>query len=161
MTLIEMMIVVLLIGLLALAASPFTNAWVQTADKSKTLSLLEQAVGSAKATALRNKAAVKGDVASSALCLANNKLQLVAALAPDTAINCAAVSANAVLWSTDVSPAIAITQGATATPWTCSCFTNKGLLTSTAANCNSCGTTLEFTVSIGGAHADDDTRRIY
>lgn len=157
MTLIELMIVVLLIGLLALAAAPFTNAWVQGADVSKTLAMLEQAVGSAKATALRNKAAVQGDAAASALCLANGKLQLVAAVTAGTAINCSAVPATAVLWSTDVSPAIEITSGTTA--WSCSCFTNKGLLTSTAANCSACGTSLTFTVSSGGS--EDDTRSIY
>jgi len=155
-TLIEMMIVVLLVGLLALAASPFTSGWVKSADVTKTLALLEQAVGSAKATALRNKAAVQGDVTASALCLADNTLRLVTAVTGGAAINCAAVPADAVLWSSAIPQGIDIKLGVA--NWSCSCFTNKGLLTSTAANCNTCGTNLTFTVSSG---AESETLNIY
>lgn len=155
-TLIEMMIVVLLIGLLALAASPFTSGWVRSAEVTKTLAALEQAVGSAKATALRNATAVQGDVAASALCLADNNLRLVTAVAGGAAINCAAVSADAVLWSSAMPQGVEIKLGVA--DWSCSCFTNKGLLTSTAANCNACGTNLTFTVSSG---AESETLNIY
>lgn len=155
-TLIEMMIVVLLIGLLALAASPFTSGWVKSADVTKTLAVLEQAVGSAKATALRNATAVQGDVAASALCLADNNLRLVTAVAGGAAINCAAVPASAVLWSSAIPKGVEIKLGVV--DWNCSCFTNKGLLTSTAANCNACGTNLTFTVSSG---AESETLTIY
>lgn len=155
-TLIEMMIVVLLIGLLALAASPFTSGWVKSADVTKTLAALEQAVGSAKATALRNATAVQGDTAASALCFADNNLRLVSAVAGGAAINCAAVPANAVLWSSAIPQGIEIKLGVA--DWSCSCFTNKGLLTSTAANCNACGTNLTFTVSSG---AESETLNIY
>lgn len=157
-TLIEMMIVVLLIGLLALAASPFTSAWVKSADVSKTLAALEQAVGSAKATALRNATAVQGAAAASALCLAENKLQLVTAVAGG-AINCNAVAADAVLWSTAIPQGVVIKSGELGvSDWTCSCFTNKGLLSATAANCNTCATNLTFTVSSG---AESETLNIY
>lgn len=158
-TLIEMMIVVLLIGLLALAASPFTSGWVKSADVTKTLAALEQAVGSAKATALRNATAVQGDVTASALCLADSKLQLVTAVAGGAAINCGAVPASAVLWSTSIPQGVDIKLGELGvSDWTCSCFTNKGLLTSTATNCNACGTNLTFTVSSG---AESETLNIY
>lgn len=159
MTLIEMMIVVLLIGLLALAASPFSSAWVKSADVSKTLAALEQAVGSAKATALRNATAVQGDVAASALCLADNKLQLVTTVAGAAEINCNAVAADAVLWSTAIPQGVDIKWGELGvSDWTCSCFTNKGLLSATAANCNTCATNLTFTVSSG---AESETLNIY
>jgi prepilin-type N-terminal cleavage/methylation domain-containing protein len=158
-TLIEMMIVVLLVGLLALAASPFTSGWVKSADVTKTLAALEQAVGSAKATALRNATAVQGDVAASALCLANDKLQLVAVVAGGAALNCSSVPAAAVLWETTVPQGVSIKVGELGvTNWTCSCFTNKGLLTSTAPNCNACGTNLTFTVSVG---AESEKLAIY
>lgn len=148
-TLIEMMIVVLLIGLLTLAASPFNNAWVKSADVTKTFAALEQAVGGAKALALRNPTAVQGDVAASALCLGNDKLQLVAA-ADGAVINCAAVAANAVRWSTAIPQGVAIKSGELGVAdWTCSCFTNKGLLTTTAANCGTCSADLTFTASAG------------
>lgn len=156
MTLIEVMIVVLLIGLLSLAASPFTGAWVRGADVSKTLAVLEQAVGSAKATALRNEAGVMGDAAAGALCLNDGTLQLVTAVAGGGAINCSSVSAAAVLWSTPISDSVAIKEGNAG--WTCSCFTNKGLLTSTAPNCGLCGTSLTFTVASG---AESETLSLY
>ena len=157
MTLIEMMIVVLLVGLLALAASPFTSAWVNSADVNKTFAALEQAVGNAKAAALRNPAAVQGDVAASALCLADNKLQLVTAVAG--AIDCSAVAADSVLWSTAIPQSVAIKFGDLgASSWTCSCFTNKGLLSVTAANCNACNPSLTFQVSSG---AENETLNIY
>lgn len=156
MTLIEVMVVVLLIGLLSLAASPFTSAWVRSSDVSKTLSALEQAVGSAKAAALRNQAGVQGDVAAGALCLSNRNLQLVTAVAGGSALNCSAVPAGAVLWSTSIPESVVIKLGTA--NWTCSCFTNKGLLSSTAANCNTCGTNLTFTVTSG---AESETLSLY
>ncbi len=158
MTLIEMMIVVLLIGLLALAASPFSSAWVDSADVSKTVAALEQAVGGAKAAALRNATAVQGDAAASALCLADSKLQLVAAVA-GSAIDCNAVVADAVLWSTAIPQRVDIKWGELGiSDWMCSCFTNKGLLSATAPNCNACATNLTFTVSSG---AESETINIY
>ncbi len=161
MTLIEVMIVVLLIGLLSLAASPFTSAWMRSSDVSKTLAALEQAVGSAKSTALRNEAGVLGDATAGALCLTDNNLQLVTAVAGAAAVDCASVSAAAVLWSTRIPESVDIKLGDA--DWTCSCFTNKGLLSSTAANCGSCGTNLTFTVISGaGSDTEDhDTLSLY
>ena len=156
MTLIEVMIVVLLIGLLSLAASPFTSAWVKSSDVSKTLAALEQAVGSAKATALRNQAGVQGNTTAGALCLNDRTLQLVTAVAGEGAVNCNAVPAAAVLWSTQLPESVSIKLGAA--DWTCSCFTNKGLLSSAAVNCNSCGTNLTFTVTSG---AESETLSLY
>lgn len=155
MTLIEVMIVVLLIGLLSLAASPFTSAWISGSDVNKTLAALEQAVGSAKSAALRNEAGVLGDVTASALCLNDSKLQLVTAVAGSSAVDCAAVSPAAVLWSTAIPESVDIKLGNTS--WTCSCFTNKGLLSTTAANCTACGANLTFTVT----GAESETLSLY
>ena len=47
LTLVEMMIVVLLIGLLALMASPLTGSWVHGARVGEALGAMEQAVGQA------------------------------------------------------------------------------------------------------------------
>lgn len=142
LSMIELMIVVLLIGLLALAASPFTNAWVQGANVNKTLALLEQAVGSAKAAALRNTAGTRGQNTSSALCLSGRDLRLVPAAAV------ADCTAGAALWSGRVPDGVQIQMANV--DWRCSCFTNRGLLTRTEASCNACGETLTFTVSAGG-----------
>lgn len=156
MTLIEVMIVVLLIGLLSLAASPFTGAWISGSDVSKTLAALEQAVGSAKSAALRNEAGVLGDVTASALCLNDSQLQLVTAAAGSSAVNCSAVAPATVLWSTTIPQSVDIQLGNA--DWTCSCFTNKGLLSSTAANCGTCGTNLTFTVTSG---VESETLSLY
>ncbi|MDZ4262823.1 MAG: prepilin-type N-terminal cleavage/methylation domain-containing protein [Pseudomonadota bacterium] len=150
LSMIELMIVILLIGLLALAASPFTGAWVQGANVNKTLALLEQAVGSAKASALRNAAGIRGQDAAIALCLSNRDLRLVPAAA---VANCAAPAA---LWSAQVPTGVQVKIAAA--DWTCSCFTNRGLLTTTDASCNACGSSLEFTVAAGG---ESETLTIY
>jgi prepilin-type N-terminal cleavage/methylation domain-containing protein len=142
LSMIELMIVVLLIGLLALAASPFTNAWVQGANVNKTLALLEQAVGSAKAGALRNTDGIRGENAATALCLSGRDLRLV----PGAGV--ADCGAAAALWSGRVPDGVEIKIAAV--DWRCSCFTNRGLLTTTEASCNACGNSLTFTVTAGG-----------
>jgi len=140
-SMVELMIVVLLIGLLALAASPFTSAWIQGANVNKTLAMLEQAVGSAKAGALRNTAGIRGQDAAIALCKSDRDLRLVPAAA---VANCDAAAA---LWSGVVPEGVQINIAAV--DWRCSCFTNRGLLTITDASCNACGTSLAFTVTAG------------
>lgn len=54
MTLIELMIVIVIIGLLAVVASPFTAAWLHEAQVNEAKSLLHRAHSEAKAVALRN-----------------------------------------------------------------------------------------------------------
>lgn len=53
-TLIEVMIVLLLVSLLAVAAAPFTATWIASADVQQASGQLEQAVRLTKARALRN-----------------------------------------------------------------------------------------------------------
>lgn len=59
-TLIEMMIVILIIGLLAIATSPFTGAWSDSANIHKAHGELDQATRYARAAALRNEAGATG-----------------------------------------------------------------------------------------------------
>ena len=151
-TLIEMMIVVVVIALLALAASPFTGAWVKEADITKTLAILEQSVGSAKASALRNPTGEQGQNPVVALCVVERDLRLVAAAAIG---DCPAAGA---LWSARLPAGVTITTNAQA--WTCSCFTNRGLLTTAEASCNACSSSLVFTVS-AGANIEPTTLTIH
>jgi len=152
LTLVEMMIVVLLIGLLALMASPLTGNWVNGARVSESLGAMEQAVGQAKAAALRNPAAIQGAEAASAICLSADGVLSVKPAKPAAASN-AAVPANcdsaspAPLWSTRLPGGVAIKIGAQA--WSCSCFTNKALLTNSGTACGACGNSLELTISSG------------
>lgn len=149
-SLIEMMVVLLIIGLLAVAASPFTSAWVQGAEVNKTLALLEQAVGGAKANALRNPTGIQGQDAASALCLSGRDLRLVPAA---SLANCPAAVA---LWSAQV-PANVTIKVADA-DWSCSCFTNRGLLATTDDNCGACAGSLAFTVAAG---SESETLTMY
>ena len=60
-TLVELMVVVLIIGLLAAAAGPFTGAWTDSASVHKAQGYLDQAVRHARAVALRNEFKATGD----------------------------------------------------------------------------------------------------
>lgn len=162
LTLVEMMIVVLLIGLLALMASPLTGSWVNGARVGETLAAMEQAVGQAKAAALRNPAATQGAQAASAICLsADGVLSVKPAkpAAPSVAAepaNCDAGGPTA-LWSTRLPSGVEIKIGTTEA-WSCSCFTNKALLTKSGIACGLCGDSLKFTISSG---TEVDTHEFY
>lgn len=60
-TLIEVMLVVLIIGLLATMAGPFTTAWTASANLHKAQSALDQTIRHARAAALRNQHKAHGD----------------------------------------------------------------------------------------------------
>lgn len=53
-TLIELMIIVVIIGVVALAATPFTSAWIDEARVNEAKTILAQGHAHAKAVALRN-----------------------------------------------------------------------------------------------------------
>lgn len=152
-TLVEMLIVVMIVGLLAVAATPFTSAWTSGARISEALSMMEQAVGRAKANAMRNPTGVKGDTAVTALCFANSTLSLVGSTAANTA-NCQ--NPPVVLWSATPHASVLIRAGGGALGWQCSCFNNKGMVTKAGA-CNACGDNLTFTVTTHASGADSET----
>jgi len=60
-TLIELMIVVVIIGLLAVVATPFTAAWVHEAQVNDARSQLHRAHAQAKSVALRNPRDARGN----------------------------------------------------------------------------------------------------
>ncbi|WP_190324489.1 pilus assembly FimT family protein [Pseudomonas profundi] len=60
-TLIELAVVLLIIGLLALAASPLTSSWTTNSDLHTAAGQLNQAYNHAKAAALRNASGAVGD----------------------------------------------------------------------------------------------------
>lgn len=60
-TLIELAVVLLIIGLLALAASPLTSSWTTNSDLHTAAGQLNQAFSHARAAALRNAAGVVGN----------------------------------------------------------------------------------------------------
>lgn len=64
LTLIETAVVLLIIGLLAVAASPLTSSWRTNADLHTAGGQLNQAYSQAKAVALRNAAGATGNEAA-------------------------------------------------------------------------------------------------
>jgi prepilin-type N-terminal cleavage/methylation domain-containing protein len=161
LTLVELMIVVLLIGLLALMASPLTGNWVNGARVGESLAAMEQAVGQAKAAALRNPAAIQGTDAASAICLSTDGVLSVRPAkpaAPPNAAEAATCDAGgpAPLWSTRLPANVTVKIGTAA--WSCSCFTNRALLTTLGTACGSCGNSLAFTISAG---TENDTHEFH
>lgn len=159
LTLIEMMIVVLLIGLLALLATPLASGWIDSARFGEAKGAVEQAVGHAKAAALRNEAAMQTTSAASKICLSDTGLLSVHSATPvagATAAEAAKCDAASADWSIQLPPKVAIkVDGAV---WECSCFTNTALLTKESANCADCGTSLTFNIKSG---SEDEPVTIY
>lgn len=158
LTLVELLIVVVLIGLLAMLASPLTGNWVNGARVGESLAAMEQAVGQAKAAALRNPAAIQGPDAASAICLSTDGVLSVRPAKPAAPPNVAEAATcgaggPAPLWSTRLPANVTIKIGTAA--WSCSCFTNRALLTTSGIPCGGCGTSLAFTITSGSGWGEE------
>lgn len=165
LSLIELLIVVLMIGILALLSTPFTSNWVNSARVGEASGAFEQAIGHAKAAALRNPAAVQGSTAASAICLGDDGLLSVRVAAPAAPPDAAAAATcgaggPAALWSTRLPNSVSVKLGVE--DWSCSCFTNKGLLTTVGDTCEDCGSSLTLIISSEFGSGDEhDTRDFY
>lgn len=173
-TLIEMMFVVLLIGLLALLATPLTGQWVNESRLKEAIGAMEQAIGQAKGVALRNSEGIKGDEAASKVCLTDGLLSVNPAkpaagpTTPAEPADCV-VGGPAALWSTKMPSNMTIvydgpdSDDVSDGDWECACFSNKGVLTTEGPSCAACATGLNLTVAIGsgGAEAKDEKRDFY
>lgn len=111
-TLIEMMIVILIVGLLALIAGPFTGAWSDGANVHKAQGELDQAVRYARAAALRNEVGATGNEAAIRLLVDGSEVKVCRAVTGDC---------DDVWWQTEMPNGVAI-AGATEV-----LFDNKGL----------------------------------
>ena len=137
-SLIELMIVLLIIGLISLAVSPFTSEWVAQARVAEGASALEEAIGRAKAAAMKNSALVTGDdKPASRICLSDSKISLVVPANTADELKCDLTP----IWSTTISQQIKIKTDDL--DWLCSCFNNKGLLAAKGV-CNTCSKNLNF-----------------
>lgn len=137
MTLVELLIVLLIIGLLAVAASPFTSGWVKDAKLAEGASALEEAIGRAKSVAMRNQAKVVGDAPASRLCFADSKVKLVAAANATDPLTCDLTA----VWTASLSDVVSVKVADV--DWLCTCFSNKGIPTKSGA-CNTCSDNLTF-----------------
>lgn len=145
MTLIELIIVIALLAILAAAAAPFTSKWIESARITETIGILEQAVGQARAAALRNPTALSGDTPASKICNDSTGVHIVLPIAGNSTLDCASPPAQP--WLSKLPANTTIKQGAN--DWACVCFNNKGLLTTTTASCSACTTSLALTISSG------------
>lgn len=149
-TLVEMMIVVLILGIIAAAVSPFTSSWTDNAKVDEGSAALEEAVGRAKAAAMRNTAGVNSsDKAASRLCFSDSKIKLVVPASAGDSLTCDL----APIWSATLSGKVSIKVDDVA--WLCSCFNNRGLIANPKpAVCDTCSSTLKFTFK-SGDHSEE------
>lgn len=150
----ELMIVILIIGLIAVAASPFTDRWVSTARVSEGVAAMQEAVGRAKAAAMRNTIKVSGDNGASRICFADATLKVVVPTAADQAPSCDSPP----LWSAKLADKVAIKVSNV--DWSCSCFNNKGLLTKAGA-CNTCSDAQSFDFYYSGVADEANPHAFY
>jgi|SRR5690606_565123 len=141
-TLIEILIVIAIFALIILVAAPLTGSWVSDANRLEAEAQLTQAIGRAKAAALRNHRAATGDNPVTAVCLSGNNELTIREGTDAAAPNCDP-AAGTELWQ------VQINKNVTVQNFSCLCFTNKGLLTNDGA-CSSCSTTTEFSLTAGG-----------
>lgn len=149
-TLIEIMVVIALIAFLALSVSPIGGSWVRSANVQKTEGNLMEAIGRAKAGALRNPTGLVGGLPVTAICLSDTLVVLQSA--DSNPPNCTGLVGNQ-LWRIPIDTGVKITASSTSTEAiSCACFNNKGLL-STNETCSSCATTTTFHLSSGSKNA--------
>lgn len=153
LTLIELMIVVLLLALLAMAASPFTSRWVDNARITETLGIMEQAVGQARAAALRNPALIIGDTPASIICNTDGEIRVRLPVLNNTTLNCTSATPPAQPWTSKLPRNTSLKASGTS-DWACVCFNNKGLVTQEAA-CSGCSDNLTLTI-LSGAESESD-----
>lgn len=160
-TLIELMIVILIIGLMVLVASPFTTAWSNSASVTKYEGVIKYAITLAKTAAMRNEAGVAGDAQASAVCVSagNDRLYVTQA-----SVNGAGVITEAdcalsgtVIYQADLPANLTVNKAANNAFEMADgdglCFNNRGLqvVTAAAGNCNASGS---LAVKVGDESAD-------
>jgi prepilin-type N-terminal cleavage/methylation domain-containing protein len=146
-TLIEVMIVVAIIALIALVAAPLSGRWVTDANRLEAEGQLNQAVGRAKASALRNYMGATGNAAVTAICLSPDNILTVLEGTPGTPPTspiCSSATGTQ-LWRAKLHANI--TVQADAVDFSCMCFDNRAVPTD---SCNTCSTSTKFSLTAGG-----------
>lgn len=147
-TLIEVLIVIAIIGALVLVAAPLTGGWVKEANITNVESAMNEAIGRAKAIALRNENAITGNNAVAAICIdsATRKLTVLESASAGASPDCTTPT-GAQVWQSQLSTDIAVTVAGASV--TCLCFDNKSILTQ-ASNCSTCTNATNFNLNSGG-----------
>ncbi|MDT8998157.1 type II secretion system protein [Paucibacter sp. APW11] len=135
---IEMMVVLTLMLLIAVAAAPFASSWGNQAAVRQTQSLLLQAMALAKATALRNPQASPADQPAATL-LSSAAGLCVFAGTPSS------LACSGALWRATPSASIQL-QGATSQ---CIALASDGRPLNASVGSTDCLSTLSYTISRG------------
>lgn len=159
-TLVEIMVVLGILALLVFAASPLTGAWVNDAHLAQTEGSLKQAIGRAKAIALRNEQGITSDNAAAALCIteADGERVLSVLEGVDNDSPSCTGPTGSVSWSTQLSQRIDINTE-NDSPASCVCFDNKALITA-SGDCSACTESTTFLL-IGGSRNEAEPVSIY
>ncbi|HEY7773797.1 MAG TPA: prepilin-type N-terminal cleavage/methylation domain-containing protein [Marinagarivorans sp.] len=144
-SIVELMIVVLIMGLALVKGIPLTVDWVNSARVTEAESALVEAVGLAKAKALRNSQGVIDGSAVTAVCYGNARVSVVEAAAANSPAQCAGGSTE--IWKKSLNGNVDIAVGGTA--FACLCVDAKARL-SVLGSCNACSTSTTFALSAGG-----------
>lgn len=140
-----------LIALLALAASPLSGMWISDANAQKVEGDLVQAIGRAKAIALRNPTGTINRDPVAAVCLNADRSLTVLQSTANTPPDCAANKGEQI-WSTRLGEDVTVTTLNPAGNLSCLCFDNKAALTQ--EKCLACSTTTTFTLVTRGKARD-------
>lgn len=145
-TLIEILITIAIIALIILVAAPLSGGWVRDADLINTEAQLTEAVGRAKAAALRNNRAATGDNPAAVICRSNTNLLTVMEGTSAAAPSCTPTGTQ--IWQAQIKSSITVEVNNTA--FSCLCFNNKGATTISAPCSNTCATSTSFSLNASG-----------
>lgn len=159
-TLIELMLVVLIIGLMVLVASPFTSAWSNSASVTKYEGVINYAISLAKTAAQRNEAGVDRAGQVTALCVSagNDRLYVEqASVVAGVIVEADCTLSSEIIYQADLPSNLTVTQDDD-TAFEMSdgdglCFNNRGLQVITAV-ADSCNASTGLKITVGNESAD-------
>lgn len=141
-TLVEVLVVVAVVAILALASVQFGAHWSNSSRVTQAQSTLQQAFTVAKASALQNHTgAFHGDVAAT-LCLAANEVS----------VRQGARCEGSTVWVRPLPERVSIAFGTPAVSAACIALTNAAVPVA-SVGALSCATSLDYHITAGAAHA--------
>ena len=144
-SIIELLIVILLMGLTLVKGIPFTMDWVNSARVTETESALVEAVGFAKAKALRNSQGIISGGAVTAVCYSNGGLRVVEAADDTSPAQCGGGSTQ--IWTLTLAGNVDIVVQDN--DFACLCVDAKAQFTQ-SGGCNACSSNTTFALTAGG-----------
>lgn len=154
------MLVVLIIGLMVLVASPFTSAWSNSASVTKYEGVINYAISLAKTAAQRNEAGVDRAGQVTALCVSagNDRLYVEqASVVAGVIVEADCTLSSEIIYQADLPSNLTVTRDDD-TAFEMSdgdglCFNNRGLQVITAV-ADSCNASTGLKITVGNESAD-------